>query len=62
MSPLTAGFLRGLALAVAVAVIEAIIVFLPSAEMSPALAVYIPIVVAALRTLEGEIDRRRKNA
>lgn len=61
MNPALAGFLRGLALAVAIAVLEAVAVYLGGADLPEAAAVYVPVVVLLLRTLEGELDRRRRS-
>lgn len=57
LPPKYAGFLRGLLAAVIVAAIEAAAHYLQAGPNLPSSwAIYLPIVVALLRTLEGVID------
>lgn len=62
MNPALAGFLRGILWAVIVAVLEVLISAFTSNSVPASLAMYAPIIVIVLRTVEGEIDRRTKRS
>lgn len=54
--PLQVGAIRGLIAAAVVAAIEAAIKFLPSVDVPGSLALFIPVIVLALRAGEAWID------
>lgn len=64
MTPTVQGFLRGLALAGAIAIIDATITYISGNTIQsiyPTLAPFQPLLILALRTIEGVIDHARDN-
>lgn len=60
LSPRLKGFLRGLAEAVVSAIIVGVISYLEVADIPASFAIYVPIFVTVLRTLEAELLDQNK--
>lgn len=62
MSPQYAAFCRSIVLAVGLAVVEGLISFFTTGDaIPPSLALYAPIILVVLRTIEGAIDQHSLN-
>lgn len=57
MSPTLVGAFRGVVLAVVTAAIAAVVEVLGSGEVVPTEVWWVPVALAALRTLEGRVDK-----